>query len=304
MAQETPTNDSADRLDPHVPTPREHELSDGDLAVSSHWVHGTRDATTVAAEDQPLYRLLMDILGETHVPDLMPARLATACRDLVAVKEAVENIDRGRADIGGVGWGTGYCYCVRDAIEEYRDRAPVRLVAVGCSGTKNHDADPLPAADRYAGGYWTNKREYAEAVGDEWRIISAEHAVLAPSDLIHDYETTPDDLEGVPVHSDERLPSGDPVRTMLDLWALNVHNGLARWLQSVGDGIDPRDVDLAVLLGRTYEDPLRDRDVFDALRIPGDLSVSFPFREVDGLTGIGEQRSWMADEADKAGGSA
>jgi hypothetical protein len=85
------------REDPHLPRPREHDLSDGDLAVSSHWVHGVRDTTTVVAADKPLYRLLLDILADVHVPDLMPARLATGCEDLVDVKRAVTDIDRGRA---------------------------------------------------------------------------------------------------------------------------------------------------------------------------------------------------------------
>ncbi|MFP8891867.1 DUF6884 domain-containing protein (plasmid) [Natrialbaceae archaeon A-CW2] len=278
-----------------TPTPREHELPNGDLAVSSHWVHGTKDAVTVPAPKRPLYRLLMDVLEDTDVPDCMPARPVTDCTDLVDVKAAVENIERGRADVGGIGWGMSYCYRVRDAIVSHRDRDPIRLVAVGCSGTKDHSSDPLPAKDRYAGGYWTNKREYYETTGDDGRIISAEHGLLDPDEPIEYYETHVTDLDDIPVDHDGRLPNGDDVRTLTDLWAFNVHNGLANWLTDAAGDVDPRDVHLEVLLGKDYESRLRERDVFDGLRIRGDLEIVFPFREVEGLTGIGKQREWMAN---------
>jgi hypothetical protein len=290
------SEDGIERDDNLLPRPREHELPGGDLAVSSHWVHGVRGATTVAAEDKSLYQLLMDILADERVPDLMPARLSSACGDLVGVREAVEDIDRGRADIGGYGWGMGYCYRVRDAIEEYRDRDPLRLVAVGCSGSKHEDDGMMPACERYKGSYWAGKRRYYETVGDDGRIISAEHAVLHPETSIEYYEQTPDDLRGIPIDSDQRLPSGEDVTTLLDRWALDVHEQLSQWLRSVAGGVDPRDVELEVLLGRNYRDPLEDRGVFRALRVPGDLSVSYPYQEIgQAQGGMIQQIDWMGD---------
>ena len=284
----------------HVPRPREHNLPGGDLAVSSHWVHGVRDATVVAAEDRPLYRLLMDLLADVQIPDCMPARLVSDCEDLVDVKRAVENIDRGRADIDGVGWGMGYCYTVRDAIEEYRDREPLTLVGVGCSGSKYEVKDPVPAADLYRGAYWSCKREYSQTIGDDQRIISAQHALLRFDEEIAYYERTPEDLEGIPVHSSERLPNGEDVNTFLDQWALSVYEGLTRWLRAAAGGIDPRDVSLEILLGRNYRDPLEERGVFDRLRSPADLEISFPFQEVpEAQGGNGNQMGWMTDEVEK-----
>jgi hypothetical protein len=285
------------------PSPREHTLSNGDLVVSSHWTHGVRDAVILAAADKPLYRLLIEVLAESRVPDLMPARLATACDDLLDVTRAVKDIDRGLADIGGVGWGLSYCYRVSDAIEVHRNRTPKHLVVVGCSGTKISDPEPLAAAERYAGGYWTNKREYYETIGDEGRILSAEHGVLDPTEPIAYYETHIEDLDGIPVDHDGRLPSGDDVTTLVDLWAFNVYNGLTQWLQSAAGGVDPRDVDLEVLLGKPYHTRLDVRGVFDELQIRGSLDISFPFREeVDysGGGGIGKQRSWMATKVEAA----
>jgi len=100
-----------------------------------------------------------------------------------------------------------YCHTVRDAIDAHRDRDALRLVAVGCSGSKHDVAGAVPAKDLYRRSYWTCKREYGETIGDEWQIISAEHAVLdGPNERIEHYERTPDDLAGVPVDSSERLP--------------------------------------------------------------------------------------------------
>lgn len=211
-----------DREDPYVPTPREHELPGGDLAASSHWVHGTRDATTVAPEDRPLYRLLLDILSDRHVPDTMSSRLASECDDLVGVREVVADIGRGRSGIAGRSYGLSYLKTVRTAIDEYRNREPLRLVAVGCSGSKHEDDGTMPACERYKGSYWAGKRRYYENIGDDGRIISAEHAVLHPETPIEHYERTPDDLEGIPIDSDQYLPSGDSVSTLLDRWALKV----------------------------------------------------------------------------------
>jgi hypothetical protein len=296
--------------DARTPDPRETPLGDGSLAVSSHWVHGTRNAVTVTSEDRPLYELLREVLADVWVPDLMPARLAIAdeCDDLVDVRRAVEDIERGSADVGGVGWGMGYCKRVRDAIQEHRDRDPVRFVAVGCSGSKHEEPEFMPARERYSSGYWTVKRRYGEAFGEHddtdqvyWRIISAEYGLLHPDTPIEDYETTPEQLEGVPVDSDARLPNGDAVTTLLDQWAVTVYDGLQEWLHWLAGGVDPRDAELEVLLGRPYRDRLEARDVFDSLRAPGDLTVSFPFQEVEQAQGgNGNQMDWMTDEIDAA----
>jgi len=285
----------------HVPRPREHDLPGGNLAVSSHWVHGARDATTVQAEDKPLYRLLLDILNEAHVPDTMPARLATECDDLVAVRDAVTDIERGRSGIGGCSYGLSYLKAVRRAIDEYRDRDPLTLAAVGCSGSKYKDDDLMRAKERYKGAYWSNKSSYGETCSDDWCIISAEHSVLHPETPIEYYEKTPDDLRGIPIDSHQRLPNGDAVTTLLDRWALDVYEGLATWLSDAANGIDPRDVELEILLGRAYREPLEDRGVFDRLRVAGALTVSFPFQEVEQAQGgMFEQIGWMGDEVEAA----
>lgn len=257
--------------------------------------------TVVPVADRPLYELLMEILEDCHVPDVMPADLAVVCDDLVEARETVSHPDRGSKCINGPGYGLSYLNEVRRAIEAYRDREPLTLAAVGCSGSKYEDADPMPAKERYKGAYWSNKRGYGETCADDWVIISAEYAVLDPEGLIKHYEKTPDDLRGIPIDSDQRLPNGDGVTTLLDRWALDVYDGLAAWLSDVAAGIDPRDVELEVLLGQSYREPLEDRGVFAGLRVPGDLTVSFPFQEVEQAQGgMFEQIDWMGDEVEAA----
>jgi hypothetical protein len=275
-------------------------LPNGDLAVVGDRQFSNK-GVTVPADSRELYELVMDILEDVHVRDTMPARLAIECDDLVGVREAVEDIDRGTAEIGGIGYGLSYCSRVRDAIEEYRDRDPLTLVAVGCSGSKYEDPEPMPAKERYKGAYWTNKRRYYETVGDDGCIISAEHGVLDPKTSIEHYEKTPDDLREIPIDSDQHLPNGEAVTTLLDRWALNVYEGLSSWLSDVASGIDPRDVELEILLGRAYREPLEGRGVFGRLRVSGDLTVSFPFQEVkQAQGGMFEQIGWMGDEVEAA----
>lgn len=286
------------RANPHVPRPREGVLPNGDLAVVRDRQLGN-EGVVVPLADRPLHELLLDVLKDSHVPDTMPARLAIACDNLVEVRDTVEDIDRGRSGIAGRSYGLSYLHAVRDAIDDHRDRDPLTLGAVGCSGSKHTDDELLPARARYKGSYWSGKRGYGETCTDEWRIISAEHAVLHPDTEIEYYERTPDDLEGIPVDSDRRLPNGADVTTLLDRWALDVHDQLAAWLDEVANGVDPRDVEVAVLLGRDYRDRLADRGVFDALRVAGELTISFPFQDEPGAQGgMIQQIGWMGDEVD------
>ncbi|MFC3958901.1 DUF6884 domain-containing protein [Halovivax cerinus] len=275
----------------------------GHVRVEIHKFGRLDEVIEIPPEKIGLYGLLRHVLADARVPKSMPARLALTCDDLVGVQELVGSPDRGLIDTDGCAYGLGYALEAKRAIQAYRDRPPVTLVAVGCSKRKYPSDDPIPAADRYQGGYWTNKREYYETIGDDGRIISAKHGVLKPSDPIGYYETHIEDLDDVPVDHNGRLPSGDDVTTLVDLWALDVHTSLATWIDDVAGGVDPHDVELQVLLGKQYHERLRDRDVFDGLRTRGDLTVSFPFRDAIDYSdggGIGKQRGWMASEIEAA----
>jgi hypothetical protein len=193
------------------------------------------------------------------------------------------------------------------------------LVAVGCSSSKHEDSGKMPAGKRYKGGYWTNKKEYGQWCGDEWAIISAKYAVLSPDQPIAQYEQTVSDIKGESVESDRTLPNGDPVDTRLDEWAAEVYQGLREWIASAFTPGVHDAIQLEILLGKKYTRPLKSRDVFDSLNETplaaesGDVdnifdtvdpvTIKFPFRsEVDYSNGggIGNQRSWMADEVERA----
>lgn len=280
--------------------PREHDLPNGELAVADTWIHGVKRVATIPVEDRPFYDLLKTILPTGDLPDLMPAHLARECRDLVDARDTLDDITRGRVNIDAVGYGMGYCTVAREAIEAYRDREPLTLAAVGCSASKVDIEEPVPAADRYQSAYWACKRDYGEQVADDYRILSAKYAVLEPSWEIPDYDRTVEDLEGIPVDSEARLPDGSRVATMLDEWAVRVYEGLQEWLDDATDAVDPRDVTLQVLLGEEYRSHLEKRGVFEALRASGDLSVAFPFQEREPAQGgIGYQMGWMSDEVER-----
>jgi hypothetical protein len=158
----------------------------------------------------------------------------------------------------------------------------------------------MPARERYKGSYWTTKRRYGEQVSDGWKILSAEYGILDPEEKIVYYEQVPENLRGVPVETDARLPNGLKAQTELDLWAVDVYEGLSQWLQSSVGRSEPHDVELETLVGKKYRDPLVKRDVFDALSdsidIPGELTVIFPFQDVPAAQGgMFQQISWMSD---------
>jgi hypothetical protein len=303
---ETDTETDGTERDPHVPTPIERGRSDGSLRVVEHsnLRRSCPRQIVVSAEDRALYAVLSDVLADVHIPDLFPAALATAATDTADALDRVTSIDRGFIDppLPGASYALSYAKNAADALREHRDRDPLRLALMGCSGSK-HDVDgPVPARDLYASGYWTVKERYGDAA-DDWRVLSAEHAVLSPDAEFAYYERTPSDLRGIPVDSDARLPSGDSVRDRLDHWALRVYNGLTRWLRDVSDGSDPRDVQLEVCVGEKYRDPLEARGVFERLRTSAGLSVSFPFQEEpEAAGGMGPQMEWMNSEVAAADG--
>jgi hypothetical protein len=91
------------------------------------------------------------------------------------------------------------------------------------------------------------------------------------------------------------------VDTLLDEWALKVYTGIQTWLGENTSVIDPRDIELEVLVGKKYAKPLQERGVFDRLTAPGSVSVTFPFQdEIDYSNGggIGTQRSWMCEQVE------
>lgn len=49
---------------------------------------------------------------------------------------------------------------------------------------------PAPAKDLYCSAWFKAARQYVEAQGGEWRILSAKHGVVHPDQVIEPYEET------------------------------------------------------------------------------------------------------------------
>lgn len=61
-----------------------------------------------------------------------------------------------------------------------------RLLLLGCVKTKR--TSPAPAKDLYSSALWQKRRTYAEASGQPWRILSAEHGLIHPDTVIEPYD--------------------------------------------------------------------------------------------------------------------
>ena len=159
------------------------------------------------------------------------------------------------------------------------------FVIVGCGSAKRErELEPgtlrvkrYPAKDLYTSTYFGKKREYAETVGDQWMILSAEHGLFPPDEEIKPYDTTIDDLDD----------------GQLDALAHRVGMTLIEWISwEQGEGNEVAEV--IVLAGRSYIDPLRERETFHAGIEP---RVTFPLQQRD-LGGIGEQMSWLKERVE------
>lgn len=61
-----------------------------------------------------------------------------------------------------------------------------RLVLVGC--VKSKVSHPAPAKDLYNSTLWLKRRRYAEQSGMPWAILSAEHGMVDPDEVLEPYD--------------------------------------------------------------------------------------------------------------------
>jgi hypothetical protein len=106
-----------------------------------------------------------------------------------------------------------------------------RIALVSCVKTKV--AEPMPAKDLYVSPLFRGMRRYAEATADAWFILSAEHGVLHPDQIVAPYEKT---LSKMP--ATQRRAWADRVVTELD------------------DALQPLPAQLLVLAGVLYRAPV------------------------------------------------
>jgi hypothetical protein len=102
-----------------------------------------------------------------------------------------------------------------------------RVVLVQCVSTKRDGEHE--ARDLYDSRLWRAQREYAEATGDRWYIMSAEHGLVEPTERLENYDTFIGDVD-----TDE-------------------------WAESVGDALSSRlfgDETVVLTAGAKYADPV------------------------------------------------
>lgn len=137
-----------------------------------------------------------------------------------------------------------------------------RVGLIGCGGNKRATSQPIEARGLYTSTYFARKREFAETHCDRWRILSAKHGAISAETEIQTYERHIDDVDG-------------------DSWARTV--GLHLWKCRGAD------VELVVLAGRKYVEPIR--GVLDDLERSG-VTVREPFA---GSSGLPEQQRILSE---------
>ena len=155
------------------------------------------------------------------------------------------------------------------------------FVIVGCGAAKRDGGhgQRYPARDLYTSTYFQKKREYAETVGDQWMILSAEHGLLSPFQEISPYETSIDDLDD------------DALRELSFAIGIELIEWIT-WEEANGGAVEK----VVVLAGKRYIQPLRERETFSAGINP---RVVYPLQQ-NGLGGIGEQMSWLDEKIEEA----
>jgi hypothetical protein len=85
----------------------------------------------------------------------------------------------------------------------------MRVALVSCVKSKQNQ--PAPAKDLYTSPLFQNLRKYAEDNNDRWYILSAEHGLVDPDQILAPYEKTLNNAR-----KDERLAWGRRVQGRLE----------------------------------------------------------------------------------------
>jgi hypothetical protein len=85
----------------------------------------------------------------------------------------------------------------------------MRVALVSCVKSKQNQ--PAPAKDLYTSPLFRNLRKYAEDNTDRWYILSAEHGLVDPDQILAPYEKTLNNAR-----KDERLAWGRRVQGRLE----------------------------------------------------------------------------------------
>ncbi len=136
-----------------------------------------------------------------------------------------------------------------------------RVGLISCASKKREAASP--AANLYTSALFRKSRDYVQAYCDEWYILSAEHGLLHPTDIIQPYDTTLNSMT-----ASKRRDWADTV------WS------------SLAEVISPRDF-VVILAGAKYREQLAGK-----IESYG-CQLAVPMRRM----GIGQQLQWLSQHA-------
>lgn len=147
-----------------------------------------------------------------------------------------------------------------------------RIALVGCASQKL--GRPAPARDLYVSDLFRKASAYAEAVADDWFVLSAKHGLVKPDEVLEPYDTKLGSSKTGPV---------------IHAWAERVADQLE--VELALRGLPFADVELVLLAGAHYG------TFVYHLHYPLADNVTEPLK---GL-GIGQRKSWLKAQLEDAG---
>ncbi len=144
---------------------------------------GLEDVTGIRIDDQGEAELVIgaDVAGDDQVEEI---------EAIVAIEtdDQVEQLELAEAAIEADAGELAAVELVEDLAQDPAEALPI-VYLVSCTKTKAAGANP--ARELYAASDWFAKaRAYVEAQGAPWFILSAEHGLVEPGEILQPYETT------------------------------------------------------------------------------------------------------------------
>ena len=145
---------------------------------------------------------------------------------------------------------------------------PTKLTLIPCTGGKNEGTHK--AKDLYKGDNFAKHRKYAESSGNPWAIVSAEHHILDPDEMVANYDTP------MPKRKADQ-----------ERWGQQLKPKLLNHLKRLGVNAE-HGVEIETLAGNDYNNPMRQAFL-------GHEQVKGITAPMQGL-GQGLKKTWMVNE--------
>lgn len=191
-----------------------------------------------------------------------------------------------------------------ESSNDHPEMAPLEgktVVLVGCGDAKR--STTVPAKDLYTSNFAAKKRGYAEQEADYWYILSAEHGLVAPNEVLDPYDTHISDVDGQAWEERvrEALPNLAGARVVVLAGSEYIEaGGLQETLEMYADTVETPTAGMGIGERMAWlKEHTSTVDPIDESEMPKYLREGLRKQSSDDLRGIAAYAEQLADDVER-----